>query len=362
MSATAAPAAKPTTASAQPSATSTSPSGGRAFTVLGSGAVLLHDALWAQAKRDARAAGKSGYDFDPLFASLKPVIAAADLAVCHLETPVGPPNGPFSSYPIFSVPPQVVPTLANLGYDTCSTASNHSLDTGERGIGRTLDALDAADIQHTGTARSSKEARRVNMLTVNGVKVAQLSYTFSFNGLRLPHGKDWLANYLRADDVLAAAKRAKRAGAEVVIVSIHWGSEYRQTPNGHQLSLARQLLASPDIDLILGHHAHVVQPLEKIGHKWVAYGMGNQVAWQNFSDVTRDGIMPRFTFTEVKPGSFRVTRGRGHRAAHVAADGVCPGLRRGRRARLALGVGQSQARLCRVARSHQARAWAARRV
>ena len=72
--------------------------------------------------------------------------------------------------------------------------------------------------------------------------------------------------------------------------------------------MAKKLLASPDIDLILGHHAHVVQPLERIGDKWVAYGMGNEVAWQNFSQDTRDGIMPEFTFTEVKPGVFKVTQ------------------------------------------------------
>ena len=106
-----------------------------------------------------------------------------------METPLGPENGPFSSYPSFSVPPQVVPALADLGYDSCSTASNHSLDQGEAGIGRTLDALDAAGIRHAGTARGPEEAAKPTLLQANGVTVAHLSYTWSFNGILRPAGK-----------------------------------------------------------------------------------------------------------------------------------------------------------------------------
>ena len=104
------------------------------------------------------AEGRTGYDFAPMFASVKPVVSAADLAICHMETPLGPADGPFSGYPSFSVPPQVATGLADLGYDSCSTASNHSLDQGEAGVARTLDALDAAGIRHAGTARSPAEA------------------------------------------------------------------------------------------------------------------------------------------------------------------------------------------------------------
>ena len=279
----------------------------RTFTVVGSGDVLLHDALWTLARHDAADEGRTGYDFAPLFASVKPVIAGADLAICHLETPLAPENGPFYSYPSFSVPPQVVPALADLGYDSCSTASNHSLDQGEAGIVRTLDALDAAGIRHAGTARSAEESAQPTLLRVNGVTVAHLSYSWSFNGVLRPAGKPWLANLLDADDVLAEARRARAAGADVVIVSMHAGTEYQHAADSYQISLAHRLLESPDVDLILGAHVHVVQPLERIGEKWVAYGMGNQVAWQNQAYDTRDGIMPRFTFTEVSPGVFRVT-------------------------------------------------------
>jgi poly-gamma-glutamate synthesis protein (capsule biosynthesis protein) len=287
------------------SATATAPPPlSRSFTVVATGDVLLHRGLWAQASRDA---GGSGYDFAPLFGSVRPVIAGADLAICHLETPVGPPSGPFSGFPLFSVPPQIAPALASTGYDSCSTASNHSVDQGERGVARTLEALDAAHIAHSGTARSAEETRRLNMLMVKGVTVAHLSYSYGFNGLVRPRGKEYLANQFEAGDVLAEAERAKLAGAEVVIVSLHWGTEYQHEPNAQQTSLAKKLLASPDIDLILGHHAHVVQPLNGIGDKWVAYGMGNMVSWQDFARDTTDGIMPEFTFSELSPGVFRVS-------------------------------------------------------
>jgi poly-gamma-glutamate synthesis protein (capsule biosynthesis protein) len=135
-----------------------------------------------------------------------------------------------------------------------------------------------------------------------------LSYAFGFNGLHLPADKPWLANLIDPARILADAHRAKQAGADVVIVSMHWGNEYSHDLNSQQLSDARTLLASPDIDLILGTHTHVVQPIERIGDKWVVYGMGNEVAYQNQSLDTQDGIMPRFTFTEVSPGVFRVTK------------------------------------------------------
>ncbi|HKD96926.1 MAG TPA: CapA family protein [Micromonosporaceae bacterium] len=281
----------------------------RTFTLLGAGDILLHPGLWRQGQADARARGHSGYDFDPLFASAVADISGADIAICHLETPLGTPSGPFTGFPTFKVPPQIARSIHDVGYDTCSTASNHSLDGGQAGVVRTLDALDAAGVKHTGTARSAREAATVDLIRLpNGVRVAQLSYAFGFNGAIRPADKPWLANRIDVKAILAAAHRAKQAGADVVVVSLHFGTEYRQSPNPQQLSVVRALLASPDVDLILGCHAHVVQPLQEINGKWVAYGMGNQVATQPFSKPTQDGLMVRFTFSETAPGKFRVSR------------------------------------------------------
>lgn len=146
------------------------------------------------------------------------------------------------------------------------------------------------------------------LLTVKGVRVAQLSYTFGFNGLRRPAGKPWIANLIDAEVILTEARRARTAGAAIVVVSLHWGTEYDHRATPVQVSLARRLLASPDVDLILGHHAHVVQPFEEINGKWVAYGMGNEIAYQSTKEPARhEGVMPRFTFTEFAPGRWKVT-------------------------------------------------------
>jgi poly-gamma-glutamate synthesis protein (capsule biosynthesis protein) len=173
---------------------------------------------------------------------------------------------------------------------------------------RTLDALDAAGLHHTGSYRDATAAATPNIVVVKGVKVAQLSYTFGFNGLSRPAGKDWIANLIEPTAIIAAARGARQAGAEIVVLSLHWGTEYDHGANDDQLRWARELLAAPEIDLILGCHAHVVQPLEKIGDKWVAYGMGNEVARHDDPiDASREGVMPRFTFTRVGPGHWRVT-------------------------------------------------------
>jgi poly-gamma-glutamate synthesis protein (capsule biosynthesis protein) len=206
----------------------------------------------------------------------------------------------------------VLPALVDVGYDACTTASNHTIDEGYAGVKRTLDDLDAAGLRHTGSARSAAEAKRpVIITTANGVRVALLAYSFGFNGLSRPAGKPWLANLSNLHDILAAAHRAKRAGADIVVLSMHWGVEYNLQATPEQISEAHQLLASPDIDLILGDHPHVVEPAQRINGKWVVYSMGNQISrHEDPVLVSREGAMPMFTFTEVHPGRFRVTRAR----------------------------------------------------
>ncbi len=263
------------------------------FSVVATGDVLIHPALSDQAEAD----GHGKFDYRPLLAGIKPLISGADLGICHLETPLAPEGGPYSGYPSFSAPPEIADALKDIGYDTCSTSSNHTLDQGADGIKRTLDKLDATGIKHTGSARSAKEAATPLIMDVHGVKVAQVSYAFGFNGIKVPAGKPWLANQIDVDDVLAAAKAARAAGAEVVIASLHWGVEFQHEPTAEQRSQAKKLLASDDLDLIIGHHAHVVQPFEKIGDKWVAYGLGNSIA--RHSDPrgdTEEGAAARFTF------------------------------------------------------------------
>ncbi len=280
------------------------------MTVLGSGDVLIHPQLWQQAAADARAAGRSGYDFGPMLAGVAPAVRAADLASCELETPLAAPQGPFSGWPDFDAPPQVLTALEAAGYDSCTTASNHTLDQGTAGVRRTLDALDAAGLRHTGSARSAAEAGRPLIVTTGaGVRVAQLAYAFGFNGRAVPAGQPWLANRTDLPAILAAAHRARQAGADIVVLSMHWGVEYSHQVSAEQAAQADRLLASPDIDLILGDHAHVVQPMRKLHGKWVVYCMGDQLSRHAVpGDGSREGVLARFTFTEVAPHRFVTSR------------------------------------------------------
>jgi hypothetical protein len=281
------------------------PTGPRQLTVLGAGDVLIHPPVWEQARADADG---EGFDFYPIFAHLTDTISSVDLAICHLETPLAPPEGPFHGWPQFSAPPQLLPALVEVGYDSCTTASNHTLDRGEEGVYRTIDALEEAGLAWTGSARTEEEAATPTVLEVSiadgrTVRVGQLSYSYGFNGLQRPQGKDWIANLIDVDQILAEAAAAREAGAEVVILSMHWGEEYQVEPTAGQLTQAEQLLASDDIDLILGHHAHVVQPVERFGGKWVAYGLGNQIARHAEPiDPQREGAMIRATFVEQEDG------------------------------------------------------------
>jgi poly-gamma-glutamate capsule biosynthesis protein CapA/YwtB (metallophosphatase superfamily) len=245
-----------------------------------------------------------------VFAGVAPVITGADLAICHLETPLASPEDPFEGYPTFAMQPQIVEALASAGYDTCSTASNHSLDAGFAGLARTLDTLDAHGVGHTGTFRTEQDSRAPHLIAVDGVRVAHLAWTYGLNGIPEPEDQAWAVNDFdpgvpQVEGMLADAARARAAGAEVVIASVHCCTEYQSDPGPAQTAIAAALLASPDVDLVLGHHAHVVQPFERINGKWVAHGLGNHIAEQDLP-VTYDSVIARFTFTRDPDGHHAV--------------------------------------------------------
>ena len=295
-----------TPSSAAPSSAVPAP---ESFTLVATGDVLVHQgsSLTAGAQQP-----DGGYDFAGVFAGVAPVVSAADLAICHLETPVAPRGGPYSGYPSFAVQPEVVDALAGAGYDLCSTASNHSLDDGLDGLVRTLDTLDAAGIAHTGTYRTQAESVQPQVLDVGGVRVGHVAVTFSLNGVPLPAAAPFAVDTFAVPDVsgvLAAAARARAAGAEVVVASVHCCAEYDHEPTAAQEEAVRTLLASPDVDLVLGHHAHVVQPFEQVAGEWAAYGLGNALAQHaTRGHDTEDSVIARFTFTRGADGRFAVSR------------------------------------------------------
>jgi poly-gamma-glutamate capsule biosynthesis protein CapA/YwtB (metallophosphatase superfamily) len=278
------------------------------FTLVATGDVLIHQdrALTAGARRT-----DGSYDFSGVLAGIAPMVRDADLAVCHLETPVAPRGGPYRGYPSFAVQPEIVGALAGAGYDLCSTASNHSLDDGFEGLVRTLDALDDAGIASTGTYRTQEGSVEPRIVTAGGVRVGHVAGTYGLNGVPLPTGREWSVDVADVPDVsgmLAAAARARAAGAEVIVASLHCCLEYEHDPTEAQVEAVRTLLASPDVDLVLGHHAHVVQPFEQIAGEWAAYGLGNHVAEHATRGYpTEDSVLARFTFTRGDDGRFAVT-------------------------------------------------------
>jgi poly-gamma-glutamate synthesis protein (capsule biosynthesis protein) len=246
-----------------------------------------------------------------MLSQVAPIIGAADLALCHMETPLSRDNGALSGYPLFNVPREIAADAAAIGYDGCSTASNHSLDKGTAGIAATLDVLDAASVRHAGTARSDLEAVTPTIYDVEGVTVGHLSFTYGTNGIPLPSQAPWSVNVIDAPKILADAAAVKQAGAGFVIVSLQWGNEYQSAPSAEQQALARQLLASPDVDLIVGSHVHVVQPIEKIGDEYVAYGVGNFLSNQGAPSTptaSQDGMILQMRVAEQPDGSFKVVQ------------------------------------------------------
>ncbi|WP_419994543.1 CapA family protein [Streptomyces boninensis] len=286
---------------------------GQPFTLLGSGDVLPHDTVIQQALDDG---GGEAHDFAPMLAGVRPLVSRADVALCHMETVYGPDGGPFTGYPAFKSPPAVAKGVADTGYDACSTASNHSLDDGPEGIMNTLDAMDAAGLKHAGSGRSKAEAQRPALLKAGGAKVAQLAYTYGTNDIPLPPGKPWAVNITDPERIIADARAARHAGADVVAVSMHWGTEWEEQPDSKQRRLADELTKSGDIDVILGTHAHVPQPYEKVNGTWVVYGMGDQVAgaMTNYDGVNDErgnwSSVARFTFAPPRKdgGRWRVSK------------------------------------------------------
>ena len=228
------------------------------------------------------------------------------MAICHLEVTLARPGDGLSSYPRFRAPRELAGDLAEAGYDGCSVASNHALDFGEHGVVATLDALDEAGVAHAGTARSPEEDARPALYDVDGIAVAQLSYTYGFNGFVRPAGKEWLVDQIDPALILADARAARAAGAELVIVSLHWGNEYHHEVVAAQRAVADALAAVPGaVDLVVGHHAHVVQPISKAGAMWVVWGMGNLLSNNSpgcCPSDTADGVVVTVTIGDTSDG------------------------------------------------------------
>jgi len=270
------------------------------------GDLLVHPQLWEQAAEDAAVTGKLPLDFEPLLAGQRPYLEAATLGICHLETPVAEAGGPFAGYPQFNVPPQIVTAAKDVGYDACTTASNHSMDWGPEGVERTLAALDAAGLDHTGSYATAADAEEPLILDRPEAKVAVIEATYGLNGL-VPD-QPWRVDMLDAPAMIAKARAARAQGADIVIAALHAGEEYASVPNAQQTEVAHALADSGEVDFIYGHHTHSVLPIEKYNGTWIVYGLGNGVTELSpVYDVNNEGLMVRARFSRDDAGAWSVT-------------------------------------------------------
>ncbi|CAM3400662.1 CapA family protein [Occultella aeris] len=300
------------TATTEP--TTPQPQADAVFTIGAAGDVLPHDTVIRNARTDG------GYDFTPMLEATRPWSSGVDLALCNMEVPLSLPDETPSGYPLFGAPTEIAGNLADLGWDGCSTGTNHSLDRGYDNLAYTLDTFDEAGLGHAGSARSAEEelAPQFYELEREGqtIRIAQIGATYGTNGLPIPADAPWAVTIIDADALIAQATAAREAGADLVVATLHWGYEYQNSPADDQVAVAEALAASGQVDLIIGNHPHVPQPMALLdggpdsSGMWVAYSLGNFISNQDgLCCVPQTGTGLFLTATVVKPadGPARVT-------------------------------------------------------
>jgi poly-gamma-glutamate capsule biosynthesis protein CapA/YwtB (metallophosphatase superfamily) len=216
-------------------------------------------------------------------------LSAADIAIGNLEVTLG--GKPFKGYPAFSSPDELAQACRDAGFDILTTANNHAADRGPKGIARTIRVLDSLNIKHTGTWINSEARDTLSplMISAKGISLALLSYTYGTNGIVVPPPAvvSYIDTIRIANDIKASAEK----GADLVIVSVHWGTEYDTLPSAEQKQLAAAIFRS-GADIIIGSHPHVIQPMTAFVDSLqltepVVWSMGNFVS--NQRQQRRDG-------------------------------------------------------------------------
>lgn len=233
------------------------------------------------------------YDYSECFTEVKDYVSSADYAVVNFETTLG--GKPYTGYPCFSTPDSYADALAAAGFDLFLNANNHTLDRGYKGLIKTIETLDKKNISHIGTYvnKSSREMSVPYIKNIKGIKIAFLNYTYGTNGIKPTNGVK--VNYIDTLQIKQDIVKSRKGGAEVITVAIHWGEEYNLLPNRSQKKLA-DFLCNQGVDLIIGGHPHVIQPMEiRHSEKYnkdclVVYSLGNFISNMKTTD-TRGGAM-----------------------------------------------------------------------
>ena len=247
----------------------------------------------------------STYDFSYVFDDIKNYISSADIAVGNLETTFAGKERGYSNYPRFNSPEQLAYNLKDMGIDVLCTANNHSMDTNYSGVVSTLDFLDDAGISHMGTSRTAEEQNQILVKDVNGIKIAFLAFTYGTNGIPVPSANSYCVNLIDKDLILKQLELAKAQEPDLICVNMHWGLEYQNVQNSDQEDWA-DFLFENGVDVILGSHPHVLQPMEKrtvtledgtTKDCFVIYSLGNFISGQTKKN-TRTSIILNINFTK----------------------------------------------------------------
>ena len=290
------------------------------MTVAVSGDEIAHPAVLAAARRG------SGWDFGPIFAQVAPVIRSADVAICQLETPLGATGANLSHGFIMGAPAQFATGLKDAGFDGCSTANNHTFDQNLSGIRDTRAVLARHGMQAAGPGPDAAHPGQPAIYHAGGFTIAQLSYSYTLdntvgNTRHVPASAPWsranLYDVIGVAGIEADARAARAHGADLVLVSMHWGEEQDQHPTDEQRRFARELLSSGTVDYIIGNHPHVVQRCQRIDGRMVNYSLGNALSDQTAGIVAyggtvstqaaQDGMIALVTFTRDAAGRIRST-------------------------------------------------------
>lgn len=265
------------------------------------GDIMCHNSQY----QDAYNSKTGTYDFSYAFADIKQYISSADIAIGNLETTFAGKEKGYSNYPRFNTPEQLAINLKDFGIDVLTTANNHCMDTNYSGLVSTLKYLDEAEIAHTGTNATVEDQNKILVKDVNGIKIAFLSFTYGTNGIPVPTDKSFAVNLIDEELILKQIKLAKQEKPDLICVSMHWGIEYQLKQNLEQEKLA-DLLFKNGVDIILGSHPHVLQPMEKktvtledgtTKNCFVIYSLGNFMSGQT-KENTRNSVILNIDITK----------------------------------------------------------------
>lgn len=249
-------------------------------TVVMVGDVLLHTRVSESCQDETGA-----YDFMPLFSHVQSEISKADLAIVNQEVILGGEELGISGYPNFNAPFELGTALAEAGFDMVCHATNHALDKGKQGLLNCINYWKTSypDMMVLGINETEEEQKEIAIYEQAGIKIAVLNYTYGTNGIELPKDMPYAVNLLEKESVIADIRRAKEL-SDFVIVCPHWGTEYQLTPDQSQEAWT-QLFLENGVDLVLGTHPHVIEPIEwkteeTTGNQMlVYYSIGNFVNW-----------------------------------------------------------------------------------